>query len=102
MCDLFIVDGVLSTGGRDESESSVHVDCRGLVATPAFIDIHCHPAGGFSWLGVDPDEVGLNTGVTLLCDGGTAGDTEPIITFETTGTLGSGGGTTTAIRTSDA
>jgi hypothetical protein len=35
-------------------------------------------------------------------DGGTAGDVEGIKTFETTGTLGSAGGSTTAIRTSDA
>ena len=35
-------------------------------------------------------------------DGGTAGDTNPIKTFESTGTLGSAGGTSTAIRTSDA
>ncbi len=35
-------------------------------------------------------------------DGGTAGDAEGIKTFETTGTLGSAGGSTTAIRTSDA
>ena len=35
-------------------------------------------------------------------DAGTAGDTVPIKTFETTGTLGSSGGSTTAIRTSDA
>jgi hypothetical protein len=35
-------------------------------------------------------------------DGGTAGDFEGIKTFETTGTLGSAGGSTTAIRTSDA
>lgn len=35
-------------------------------------------------------------------DGGTAGDTVPIKTFESTGTLGSAGGTSTAIRTSDA
>jgi hypothetical protein len=35
-------------------------------------------------------------------DGGTAGDLEGIKTFETTGTLGSAGGSTTAIRTSDA
>jgi hypothetical protein len=35
-------------------------------------------------------------------DGGTLGDTEGIKTFETTGTLGSAGGSTTAIRTSDA
>ena len=34
-------------------------------------------------------------------DGGTAGDTEGIKTFETTGTLGSSGGSTTAIRTPD-
>jgi len=35
-------------------------------------------------------------------DGGTAGDLTGIKTFETTGTLGSAGGSTTAIRTSDA
>lgn len=35
-------------------------------------------------------------------DGGTAGDAEGIKTFETTAVLGSGGGGTTAIRTSDA
>jgi hypothetical protein len=35
-------------------------------------------------------------------DGGTAGDLIGIKTFETTGTLGSAGGSTTAIRTSDA
>jgi hypothetical protein len=35
-------------------------------------------------------------------DGGTLGDLEGIKTFETTGTLGSAGGSTTAIRTSDA
>lgn len=35
-------------------------------------------------------------------DGGTAGDTIPIKTFETTGTMGSAGGSSTAIRTSDA
>lgn len=34
-------------------------------------------------------------------DGGTAGDSAGIKTFETTGTIGSGGGSTTAIRTSD-
>lgn len=34
-------------------------------------------------------------------DGGTAGDNEGIKTFETTGTLGTAGGSTTAIRTSD-
>ena len=32
------------------------------------------PSGGrFCWLGVPPNEIGLNTGVILLGDGGTAG-----------------------------
>lgn len=35
-------------------------------------------------------------------DGGTAGDLEGIKTFQTTGTLGSAGGSTTVIRTADA
>lgn len=35
-------------------------------------------------------------------DGGTAGDLEPIVPFETTGIMGTGGGSTTVIRNSDA
>ena len=42
VCNLFMSDGVLSIQARDDSAGCVHVDCRGLVATPAFIDIHCH------------------------------------------------------------
>ncbi len=42
VCNLFIEDGVLSTVAHNESQSYVHIDCRGLVAAPAFVDIHCH------------------------------------------------------------
>ena len=49
------------------------LDLRGKIISPGLIDLHCHAALGFAWLGVPPDEVGLNTGVTLLGDGGTAG-----------------------------
>jgi len=46
---------------------------EGKIVVPGLIDIHCHPGNGFSWLGVPVDEIGLNSGVTLLCDAGTSG-----------------------------
>ena len=48
-------------------------DMEGKIIAPGLIDIHCHPAAGFTWIGVPADEVGLNTGVTLLCDAGSSG-----------------------------
>jgi hypothetical protein len=55
----------------------------------------------------DPQEVTIkyNADRTMFIrvrDGGTAGDSIPIKTFETTATFGSGGGSATVIRTSDA
>jgi dihydroorotase len=48
-------------------------DMRGKIISPGLIDLHCHPSFGFASLGVPADEAGLNTGVTLLGDGGSAG-----------------------------
>lgn len=46
----------------------------GNIIAPGLIDIHCHPAPKFADIGVPADEIGINTGVTLLCDAGTAGE----------------------------
>jgi dihydroorotase len=46
---------------------------EGKIIAPGLIDLHCHPVAGFAWIGVPPDEIGLNTGVALLCDGGSSG-----------------------------
>lgn len=46
---------------------------EGKIIAPGLIDMHCHPAAGVMRLGVPPDEVGLNRGVTTLCDAGTTG-----------------------------
>jgi len=54
-------------------EAKTVFDLRGKIISPGLIDLHCHATFGFARLGVPPDEVGLNTGVTLLGDGGTAG-----------------------------
>ena len=72
---LAIQDGkiALVEEGISEAEATKVFNMEGKIIVPGLIDIHCHPAAGFSFLGVSPDEIGLNTGVTLLCDGGTSG-----------------------------
>ena len=72
---IAIQDGKISAVGPNlpEGEAEDVLDMRGKILSPALIDVHCHPAQWFSWLGVPADEVGLNTGVVLLGDGGTAG-----------------------------
>ncbi|MBN1857517.1 MAG: dihydroorotase [Dehalococcoidia bacterium] len=40
--DLCILDGVLLNVLPDGRDGCVHVDGRGLVASPSFIDLHCH------------------------------------------------------------
>jgi len=70
-----IRDGKIVAVGEDSSEAEAEkvFNMEGKIIAPGLIDIHCHPAAGFSWLGVPADEIGLNSGVTLLCDGGTSG-----------------------------
>ena len=51
------------------------IDARGKIVTPGLIDAHAHVAGGVTRLGVDPDECGVQVGVTTVCDGGSTGYT---------------------------
>ena len=70
-----IQDGKIVAVGEDASEAEAEkvFNMEGKIIAPGLIDIHCHPAAGFAWLGAPADEIGLNSGVTLLCDGGTSG-----------------------------
>ena len=70
-----IQDSKIVAVGEDtfETEAEKVFNMEGKIIAPGLIDIHCHPAAGFSWLGAPADEIGLNSGVTLLCDGGTSG-----------------------------
>ena len=52
--------------GISEAEATKVFNMEGKIIVPGLIDIHCHPAAGFSFLGVSPDEIGLNTGVTFV------------------------------------
>ena len=56
----------------DESADEV-IDCEGKIVSPGFIDIHVHVFDGCPKLGIQPDPVGIEQGVTSLMDAGTAG-----------------------------
>jgi dihydroorotase len=45
-----------------------------LYLSPGWIDLHAHVFHGFTSLGVDPDKVGLDRGVHLIADAGSAGE----------------------------
>lgn len=45
-----------------------------LFISPGWIDLHTHVFDGFTSLSVPPDAVGLNTGVHLVVDAGSAGE----------------------------
>jgi len=70
-----IQGGKIVAVGEDSSRAVAEkiFNMEGKIVAPGLIDIHCHPGTGFSWLGVPVDEIGLNSGVTLLCDAGTSG-----------------------------
>lgn len=40
--DVVVIDGAISGNADEVRADCVHVDCRGLVLAPAFIDLHCH------------------------------------------------------------
>ncbi|MEA5010257.1 MAG: amidohydrolase/deacetylase family metallohydrolase [Angelakisella sp.] len=48
------------------------INLQGNYVVPGFIDIHAHVFPGCD-LGVEPDSIGVKTGVTCICDAGTAG-----------------------------
>lgn len=78
-----------ATGGASEAGNSVfisYIDKLADATTASFTGVYLADRSLF----------------VRVRDGGTAGDAIAIKTFETTGTLGSAGGSATAIRTSDA
>ncbi len=48
-------------------------EAQGLYLSPPWIDSHCHVFHGTTSFGLRPDDIGLQTGVHLLIDAGSAG-----------------------------
>lgn len=49
------------------------LDVSGNIVTPGFIDIHTHVYYGKTAIGIEPDRVGAEQGVTAVIDAGTSG-----------------------------
>src|SRR6185295_19146152 len=49
------------------------IDCRDLLVTPGFIDLHVHVYPGLGDFWLHPDRVGVRQGVSTVVDGGTSG-----------------------------
>ncbi|MBI2832128.1 MAG: amidohydrolase/deacetylase family metallohydrolase [Chloroflexi bacterium] len=54
-------------------EAKKVIDARGKIVTPGLIDLHLHVAEGIFPISMAPDKAGVLSGVTTVCDGGSAG-----------------------------
>ena len=77
ICDIGIDKGSIVALSTDISPTQARrvVDAKGMIVTPGLIDIHTHVAEVIMPLAVNPDEAGVNTGVTTVCDAGSTGYT---------------------------
>ncbi len=60
-------------GDRPEHAGAEVVDVTGCLVTPGLIDLHVHVVPGLGDFCVEPDSVGVDSGVPTVCDGGTSG-----------------------------
>ena len=73
--DISVKDGVISQLAPhiDSAETSQVIDASDKVVTPGLIDLHCHVYEAVISTGLNPDLVGVRSGVTTLLDAGSAG-----------------------------
>lgn len=74
MLDIAITNGRIAKVARHIDEPATEViDVRGKLVTPGLVDFHAHCYQGLSVYGLDPDRVGLRSGVTHVNDVGSTG-----------------------------
>ena len=72
--DVLVEDGKIRLIAENIEDADAEViDCEGKYVAPGFIDMHTHIFGKAKELGVTADRVGVLSGVTTVCDAGTAG-----------------------------
>ena len=73
--DIAVSQGKIANVSRhiDDAEAGKIIDARGKIVAPGLIDLHTHVAYGVVELGLAPDDGGVRSGVTTLCDCGSTG-----------------------------
>lgn len=72
--DILIEDEIIVKIEKNITEDvDSEIDLGGLYVSPGFIDMHVHCFPQDTAISMDPDEIGVNRGVTTLVDAGTAG-----------------------------
>jgi dihydroorotase len=73
--DVAFSDGKVAAVAPSISDASAAEvrDAAGLYVVPGLIDLHTHVYWGGTFLGVDPDRVGRESGMTTAVDAGSAG-----------------------------
>ena len=73
--DVGVVEGKIHSLAPDLAASRAKecLDVRGRVLTPGLIDLHTHVAEGIMPIAVTPDQAGVASGVTAVCDAGSVG-----------------------------
>lgn len=75
VADVLVTDRRIAGVGAElrVPEGTEVRDVSGLVVTPGLIDLHTHVIKGLGDFCLHPDQVGVETGVTTVVDGGTSG-----------------------------
>jgi dihydroorotase len=73
--DVGIYDGKIHTVDKDLDISGARkvIPMKGKLVTPGLIDMHCHPRPRSIVKAADPDQIGIYSGVTAICEGGESG-----------------------------
>jgi dihydroorotase len=73
--DIGIIAGKISAIEKciPTNQAKNVIDANLKIVTPGLIDLHAHPSEGIVAIGVNPDQFGVNQGVTTLTDAGSLG-----------------------------
>ncbi len=73
--DIRVENGIIKEIGENlkKDENEEVLDIKGNIITAGFIDINTHVYHGETAIGIDPDKVGVELGVTSVIDAGTSG-----------------------------
>ena len=75
IADIGLRGGRIAAIARELPASAARerVDLRGHIVTPGLIDLHTHVAEAIMPIALPPDEAGVRSGVTTVCDAGSVG-----------------------------